>query len=189
MCLVTTPLNRNMIVFDHVSKLPFLGAEALPRWPPRSSQFQGKFPTTRFMPVFQHAVSLRKPYDGGSEAIERPPFFTESHQRELPTLAPWQRHAEAAKVGASKSWPAGSLCSTGATGLIEPIPTVQTRNIICKLLTGGKKPQRHVYVVSHNNKYLRFRMFRVKHSQAEWETLFISYAFQTPKWLQSLDDD
>lgn len=41
-----------------------------------------------------------------------------------------------------------------------------------QLLIGGKKPQRNVYVVSHNNKYLCFRMFRVKHGQAERETLF-----------------
>lgn len=32
-------------------------------------------------------------------------------------------------------------------------------------------------------------MFRVKHGQAEWETLFISYVFQKPELLWSLEDD
>lgn len=39
------------------------------------------------MSVFQCAVSLRKPYEGETEAIERLQFFVESHQRELLTLA------------------------------------------------------------------------------------------------------
>lgn len=78
------------------------------------------------MSVFQHTVSLHMLYDGGSEAIERPQFFTESHQKELLTLEETWRSC---KASTSKSWPAGSLCSTGATGLVEPIPTVQTCNI------------------------------------------------------------
>lgn len=89
MSLVTAPPHRNLIMFEHIPKLLSLSPEAAPQEPPA---FQGKCRTGGFMSVFQRAVSLRKPYDGGHEATERPQFFTENHEGALLALA---GHAEA----------------------------------------------------------------------------------------------
>lgn len=74
---------------------------------PWAASFRGFFIPRVSCPRLKQAVSLCKLRGEGNEEVERPQFFTESHQREPLTPASWLRHGKVA----GERWPAESLCS------------------------------------------------------------------------------
>lgn len=123
---------------------------------PWAAGFRGSFIPVSCL-CLKQAVSLCKLHGEGNKEVERPQFFTESHQRETLTPASWLRHGKVAK----ERWPAQG-CETHRAKT-----TTHTCSMGSKLLTRGKNSQRNAYVVWYDNKCLHFRMLSVKQGQVE----------------------